>query len=319
MAEIDEGRLQVKIARLYYERDLTQGQIAKRIGLSRQKVQRLLKGGRANGVVEILINPATGVFPEFETALQERYGLKDAVVFETTDYEDIKIVAAELGAVGAAYFCGLVKSGERIAMTGGSTVLEMVNSLRHHPRPDVHDVAVVQSFGGLGDANFPQHVTLLAQRLAAHLGAQCMMLSAPAIAESSQMRDAFYSDPGVSGVLDEARRATLAVTGVGPIKGRDSFFGEALPYPDMPTPKGMIELGAVGDLMQRFFDKDGRPIQHEFDERLVGLTLDELRSIDTVLGMLGGAARFDAVKGLLAGGIVDILITDHVTAGRLTG
>lgn len=317
MAEIDEGRLQVKIARLYYERDLTQGQIAKRIGLSRQKVQRLLKRARENGVVDILINPATGVFPELEAALTDRYGLKDTVVFETTDYEDNDIVTAELGAIGAAYFLGLVKSGDRIAMTGGSAVLGMVNSLHHHPRPDVHDVMVAQSFGGLGDANHPQHVTLLAQRLAAYLDARCMMLSAPAIAESRQMRDAFYSDPGISGVLDEARKATLAITGVGPVKGRDTFFGDVLPYPDLPTPKGMSELGAVGEVMQRFFDKGCQPVRQEFDERIVGLTLEELRSIDTVLGMLGGAARFEAVEALMAGGIIDILVTDHVTAGKL--
>lgn len=319
MAEIDEKRLQVKIARLYYERDLTQGQIAKRIGLSRQKVQRLLKRARKKGVVEILINPATGISPHLESALRERYGLKDIVVFETTDYEDNDVVTAELGAVGAAYFLGLVKSGDRIAMTGGTTVRYMVNSLYHHPRPDVRDVTVVQAFGGLGDANFPAHITVITQKVAAYLDAHCIMLSAPAIAENSQMRDAFYSDPGISGVLDEARNATLAVTGVGSIKGRETFFGKSLSYLMLPTPKEMSELGAVGDFMLRFFDKDARTVPHEFDERLVGLTLEELGSIDTVLGILGGAARFEAVEALLAGGLIDILVTDHVTAGRLAG
>ena len=40
--DLDQDRLLVKVARLYYEADLTQAQIAGRMRLSRQKVQRLL-------------------------------------------------------------------------------------------------------------------------------------------------------------------------------------------------------------------------------------------------------------------------------------
>ncbi len=54
---MDENvRLLTKIATLYYKNALTQEQVAKRLGLSRQSVGRLLKRGQDMGIVEIKIH-----------------------------------------------------------------------------------------------------------------------------------------------------------------------------------------------------------------------------------------------------------------------
>ena len=76
----DHNRLLVKIARLYYEQDMTQGDIGKRLRLSRQKVQRLVHQARDQGVVRIGIRPIMGIFSDLEKGLEERFGLREAVV-----------------------------------------------------------------------------------------------------------------------------------------------------------------------------------------------------------------------------------------------
>jgi len=181
MAEIDEKRMQVKIARLYYERNMTQAEIARHVGFSRQKVQRLLNKARENGTVDILVKPVVGAFPELELGLEDNFDLRDAVVIETADYDDKLAVAAEVAAAGAEYLCGLVENGERIAVTWGYTVLQLTNALFHHPRPNVRDIEVVQAFGSMGDTNYQEHIMVLTQRLANYFGAQGIMLTAPAI------------------------------------------------------------------------------------------------------------------------------------------
>ncbi len=99
----DHNRLLVKVAHLYYEDGLTQVEISRRLRLSRQKVQRLLQSARDQGIVQISIRPIMGIIPELETNLEERFGLGEAVIVETTSYEDQDTVAREVGAGAAEY------------------------------------------------------------------------------------------------------------------------------------------------------------------------------------------------------------------------
>src|SRR5690349_4113347 len=103
VAALDNNRLLVKVARLYYEDELTQAEIASRLLISRQKVQRLITQARAEGIVQIAINPIMGVYSALEKGLEKKFGLREAVVVETTAYEHQATVAREVGAGAAEY------------------------------------------------------------------------------------------------------------------------------------------------------------------------------------------------------------------------
>ena len=75
--------------------------------------------------------------------------------------------------------------------------------------------------------------------------------------------------------------------------------------------------GAVGDINLRYFDSNGRLIESMLNDRVIGLTLDDIRQIETVVGVAGGEAKLDAIRGALDGSLVDVLVTDHVTGQRL--
>jgi DNA-binding transcriptional regulator LsrR (DeoR family) len=79
----------------------------------------------------------------------------------------------------------------------------------------------------------------------------------------------------------------------------------------------LIALGAVGDIALRFFDADGREVEHEINDRIIGLDLDQIRNIPRVIGVAGGAEKFDVIRAALRGKIVDVLVTDDRIAGRL--
>ena len=50
---------------------------------------------------------------------------------------------------------------------------------------------------------------------------------------------------------------------------------------------------------------------------MIGLSLDEIRQIDTVVGIAGGEAKFNAILGAVRGQVIDVLVTDHITAQKL--
>ena len=124
MQSIDQHRLLVKLARLYYEQELTHKQIAERLRLSRQKVQRLTRQAREKGIVQIVIRPLTGTFSKLEESLEERYELREAIIVETNAYQDQSIVAREVG-VAADWGGALAERRDPRGwwLEGGPTVL----------------------------------------------------------------------------------------------------------------------------------------------------------------------------------------------------
>jgi DNA-binding transcriptional regulator LsrR (DeoR family) len=77
------------------------------------------------------------------------------------------------------------------------------------------------------------------------------------------------------------------------------------------------EIGAVGDIALRYMDGDGNPIDLEINERIIGLTIEQIRRIPRVIGIAGGLAKHKMVRAALHGSILDVLVTDLSTAEAL--
>jgi DNA-binding transcriptional regulator LsrR (DeoR family) len=296
---------------------LTQAEISKRLQLSRQRVQRLLQNARDNGVVQISIQPVMGVYSELEESLERRFDLLEALVVETSAYDDQPLVAKELGAGAAEYLLRVIEPGDRIVISWGGSLLGMVNALSAKANTgENEDVAVIQGLGGLGDPNHEAHAADLTRRLARVIGGQAVLLPAPGAAGTPAARDAFYDDPFVSQTLALARQANLAFMGIGAPRP-DSILVQEGSIVSWPELEALMQWGAVGDINLRYYDAEGQSVPSNLDERVIGLTLDEIRDIGTVVGLAGGAAKLQAIQGALQGQLVDVLVTDHVTAQRL--
>jgi len=314
--DLDQDRLLVKVARLYYESELTQARIAQRMRLSRQKVQRLLDAAREKGVVRVVVEPLQGVYAERERALEERFGLAEAVIVETSAYQDQSVVAREIGVAAADYLLRVVRPKDRLVLSWGGTLLGMVNALHRHAHRELGGVQVIQGLGGVVDPSRDTHSSELVRRLAQFIGARALPLAAPGVAGSRAARNAFLRDPHVARVLEAGREADLAMVGIGAPR-QDSILvreGTIVTWDDLEALKSR---GAVGDFNLRYFDTAGKALASELDDRVVGLSLEDFRRVPHVVGLAGGAAKLDAIRGALAGKLVNVLITDHLTAQHL--
>jgi DNA-binding transcriptional regulator LsrR (DeoR family) len=72
--------------------------------------------------------------------------------------------------------------------------------------------------------------------------------------------------------------------------------------------------GAVGDVLGNYVDVDGRRLESPETARLVGLGLDELRAIDTVVVVVSESEKPFAILGVLRTGIVDVLVVNESNA-----
>jgi len=96
----------------------------------------------------------------------------------------------------------------------------------------------------------------------------------------------------------------------------------APPYPDehamsQSELEQLLARNAVGDIALRFFDVWGQPVRSDLDNLVVGITLDQLKSIGRVVGVAGGMKKLNAILGALRGNWINVLITDNVVAQTL--
>lgn len=306
-----DNTLLYKIAKAYYEDGLTQDQIGKRFGLSRIKVSRLLQQARQSRVVQITITPPMGSFGDLERELETAYGLDEVVVVNTLSQAQNDVVP-RLGAAAANYLARCLGDQQVLDLSWGTTLLAVIEALAPQNLPDLR---VVQMLGGLGRLESETYGADLTMRMAQTLGAKMRLLPSPGIVSSKLVRDALLEDVNIAETLALAARAELALVGIGaPMPGSVVTQAGILTENDLLELKAM---GAVGDIALRFFDADGVAIEHPINDRIIGLDLEQIKRIPRVIGVAGGAGKFDVVRAAVRGHLVDVLITDEITAIRL--
>jgi DNA-binding transcriptional regulator LsrR (DeoR family) len=307
--DVEQRKLLYKIALAYYEDNLTQEQIARRFGLSRIKISRLLGEARTEGIVQITLIPPKDSNTDVERTLETRFGLSEAVVITPSSY-DSDTITRELGPAAAEYLTRRIQGKEVLGLSWGTTLHAVVQALPARLWPDLR---VVQIIGGLGKAQAEIHGTEIVRRVAQATGAKPAILSSPGIVKSKLVRDALLDDPQIRETLELAAKADVAIVGLGaPTSG--SVVVQAGTILSKKEIKELRALGAVGDIALRFFDAHGRPVTHEINDRIIGLCLEEIKKIPCVIGVAGSLEKLDVIRGALRGKLVDVLITDDKTA-----
>lgn len=309
---VDE-RLLVKIAHYYYRQDLTQEQIARKLGMSRQKVNRLIGRLKEEGIVTISIRPYADYCLELEDALEKRFNLSQAVVITRTEERD---VFETLGVAGANYLDDVVQPDSILGVAWGRTLQSVA---RHLVSGTKSCLSIVQLAGGVN----PENVTAetnevytqsseITRILARKLGATPYFLHAPIFVESQAIKDALMSGLSIRSSFDMIARCSVAMTSIGGVgENATPFKHNLLPREDLVA---LLELGCVGNICFRYYDIDGNIIPTPFDSRIMGPTIQELKRIPLLVGIAGGEEKVQAILGALRGGFFDVLITDSQTA-----
>ena len=101
-SDIQDHRLLYKVAKAYYEDNLTQQQIGERFGLSRVKISRMISRAKQSRIVQISITPPLSSNVDLERNIESKYDLKEAVIITPSSYETDTVVS-ELGIACAQY------------------------------------------------------------------------------------------------------------------------------------------------------------------------------------------------------------------------
>ncbi len=298
---------------MYYQHGLTQVEIMRRLSIHQSKVSRLLKRAEKEGIVRVILSVPSGTHPELEEALQSAYGLQDAVVVDSVDDEDQ--IVRDLGAAAAFTMENTLKEGDVVGISCWSAaLLAMVDAMR--PIQLGGGTRVVQILGGVGSPGAPVHATNVTRRLANLLSAEATLLPAPGVVGSPEAKRVLMRDQFVQEAMAWFRSVSVALVGIGAVEPSKMLAASGNVFSNQEL-KLLSNKGAVGDICLRFFDAAGQPVVTPLNDRVISMELSELRKVPRVIGVAGGRRKTGAIRGALAGKLINVLITDRATAERL--
>lgn len=303
-----------EVARAYWERDLTQAQIARQLDISRSQVSRYLQAARDEGIVQIrVVGPETRV-TELEKALVERFShLRDAVVVPAFTTDEV-VIRSAVARAAATTIERLVSPGDTVCFGAGHTLAATVQMLASQR---VDGVQIVQAMGNAGHEGLDIDYNAIAHTAARAFGGRAIQINAPAVLGSgTDAASLERSNASIHDALELARNAAVYVFGVGSLAG-DLLYARTglISLADLEE---LAQAGAVGDICANFFDLRGRSTPGPLAGRTVGITLDVLRAAPVTVACAAGPSKVAALTGALTGRLTNVLVTDeHAARGVL--
>ncbi len=241
---------------------------------------------------------------EIESIIKTTLGLKNVIIVPG-DMDEDKTVIKEIGRAAANFLKVTLKSGHTIALTGGSTIKEVIDNF---PKMNnIEDVLVVPARGGMG-RNVETQANTLAANLSKKTNGSYKMLHVPDNI-SDRILDSILNERDIKDVLDSIKNADVLIYGIG--KAEEMAVKRGM---DPEKVENIVDKGAVGEAFGCYFDKKGSLV---CSTSSVGVTLSDTKRIPIRIAVAGGASKADAIISTEFGNDNSTLITDEGAARGL--
>lgn len=291
------------VSKQYYYEGKTQDEISRSLKLSRTKIGRLLRRARELGLVTIRINLNPMEFSALEQELRTRFGLRRALI--AVDHDDEAQQRAAVAQLVADHLAETLTNETTVAVGMGRNLGE-VAAQPGAPKP--RGCTFVSSIGGSLKAGEGLNSDHIARRLAAAFGGRSETLYAPAFVRDPRLRELLLSDETVRQTLDRARRADMALIGIGDFS-ETSYLVRMGWYTPLEIAQARLNGTVVDVSGYDFLDIDGRPSAPELRHRVIGLSHEDFRRIPDVVAVASERSKTLPLLGALRSGIIDTLAT----------
>lgn len=309
--KITKAELLYQVARLYYEDEFTQEQIAKETGFSRPKVQRLLSSARKEGIVQThLVNPVSSR-KEIEEKLEKHFTLTKAIVVSGSIRKE-SFIRKNIGKAAATYLENNLQDNDIVGIGWGRTVYETLNYFKPTRKISITTVPLI---GGVGQVAADFQVNEMARRFAEKAGGTFVPFHVPALVDNEEIVNKLYSDRTIRKAVKLWEKVTIAVVGIGGSLSNSSYVPTS--YYNDEDIASLKNEGHVGDLLSHFLRPDGKLCNPSLSKRIVGIPLKQLKKINQVIAVAGSLRKKEAILAALKEGYVDVLVTDENAARKI--
>ncbi|MBM1299367.1 sugar-binding transcriptional regulator [Serratia nematodiphila] len=299
-----DNELLTEIAVAYYQDEITQEEIAKKFGISRIKVGRLLKRAKEEGIVEINVRYHPVFSTRLEQQMMERFPISRALI--ALDHQDEEEQRRQVAALVSNYLAMSLKDDMVLAVGQGRNVAAIADHVGSVTERNCKFICGIGGTHRPGDAINADHIS---RRLAKKFGGSSETLYAPAYVENRALKDAFMQNGTIKETLDRARKADVALVGIGDMN-ENSYMVKLGWFTPHEIIEASLNQGVIGDIAgYDFFNAQGQHVDTVMNDRVIGLSIDELRKIPCVIAIASENTKALAILGALRTGAIDIIAT----------
>lgn len=310
--DIEKDRLDdaARAGWLYYIAGNTQDEIARKIGVSRQTAQRLVSLAVTQRLIKVRFDHPLGRCLELADRLKEAYGLQscEVVPWDPASTSDTLGIVEAAAAEMERY---LVSSHPVIVGLGtGRTLRAVAEQISPMDCPQHKIVSLVGNIAPDGSAT----VFDVASRVGDRVGAPHFPMPLPVVANTVHEKALLLAQKSLRNVMDLAAEADITFVGIGTVDEQAALLRDGFVRAD--EIRALVRAGAVGEIIGWAFDANGQLVDGMTNDRVLSVPLPVLGK-RRCIGVAMAPARFKAIKGALAGRIVNGLITNEYMAEHL--
>lgn len=306
---LDEIFISKKCAWLYYVGRLNQNQIAKKVGLSKMRVHRLIAFAEKNGFVKTFVEGGFDETSKYENILKEKYHLK---ISEVIPIENLNNDPSEMIAAAGARFIMNQINENNVNEFGIGTGNTLNNIAKWLPKID-KEIDFITVNGSLTSHNSIQTETGINQ-IAHKTNGECYNVGIPLMVESVEQKKILEKIKFIKEIMNRANNTKVKILGVGGLFETSQIVRSKIFSKE--SIEKIKQAGAVGEVAGNFFDKNGKFISIKETQKITSADIDSFKKSTTVL-VAGGRYKISQIKSVLKSGLFTGLITDEETAKQL--
>lgn len=309
---LDEDQVRrtlVQVARLYYEENLSQQEVADRLGVSRSLIAQYIQRARDSGIIRIQVVDQENTCTDLAAELKKATGVKQIVVVPNPHMSQ-ELALRAVCTAAADFLSNQLREGDCLGLAWGRTNSTLVDLLKP---PHVPGIDVIPLMGESSHKGMHSQMNQLVVRAAEYLHASPHFLSLPMVVSTPKLRTALVQEQGISEVIVLWNRVNIGCVGIGvvpPVPGMVVYVGEE----HLPR---LVKAGAVGDMCGIYFDREGRIVKNGLEDRMISASHEQLKAIDCLVGVACGADKAPAVLGAMRTGLLSTLFIDQDMAENI--
>ena len=140
-------------------------------------------------------------------------------------------------------------------------------------------------------------------------------MAVPMVVDHARIKKSLLSDSRIAASFELASLSQLALFGVGIASEKSSLYKAG--YLDDALLEKLRAVGAVGEILGRFYNAQGKICLEELNERTIAVDLENLKTKRISAAIAAGHHKVEAILGMIAGGYCNVLITCKDTAKML--
>lgn len=302
----EEKKNLVKIATWYYHHGWTQAKIAKRLGVSRSLIAKKIQDAKDEGIIEVFIKDESFHTVTLEQKLEELFKLEEAIVISTNGLTKIEVLSV-MGKQSAYYLKKKISEISNLGISWGKSIRSFVDEF---PYVNLEHLNIVPLIGGMGSDNIHLHSNQLCYDFQKKTNGTSKYLYAPALVDEISMKEDLIKNKYISEVLEAGKNVDMALVGIGtPYNSTMQEIGYLIPEDFTELKKNKV----VGDMNSRFYNKQGEEAATIINQQVIGVSLDELKNIPTLVTFAHDIVKVEPLKVALKHQLLDIIVvTDEI-------